>query len=355
MVESKPIVGGEVGQAAKERALALIGRTLQDRYRIEELVAMGGIAAVFRATTIASGKDVAVKFLHPEAEGLPEMIERFEREAVAGKHIFHPNVAAVHEIQRMEDGSWFLVLDFIRGRTLRDIIAEGPMPPVRAAKIARQMSAGLTAAHDMGIVHRDVKPRNIMVSEGPEEIVQLIDFGLAKVPLERLAVAGENIRNSLTQAGVVLGTVAYMAPEAALGMRAIDRRADLYALGLILYEMLAGKHPFTAQAPSELFKQHRTQVPPPIAERSPGIVVPASLEAVVQRLLLKDPDERYPHARSVTVALDAAIREIESPAAPMVPAPVSSIRVPGSRRAIVAVAGAVLVVIGVIVWIVLTK
>lgn len=312
MNERGVIAGGEVSQTAKERATALVGRTLLNRYRIDALIAMGGISAVYRAQKLATGEDVAVKVLHPDAEELPELIERFEREAIAGRHILHPNVAAVYEINQLDDGSWFMVMEFIRGVTLRKLIERGPVPAVRAARIARQLAAALNAAHDFGIVHRDVKPLNIMLLDGPEERVQLIDFGLAKVPVEQFAmVTDEHSRRSLTNAGVVLGTVAYMAPEAALGMRSVDRRADLYALGVILYELLAGQHPFTATEPSALFAQHRYEVPRPIAERTPGVVVPPVLEAVVMHLLAKDPDDRFPHARAVILALDAALQRFD--------------------------------------------
>jgi eukaryotic-like serine/threonine-protein kinase len=313
--EGKPIAGGEVGAVAKARAAALVGRVIVGRYRVEELLAMGGIASVFRAKKLADGQEMAVKVLHPEAEGLPELIERFEREAIAGKHIFHPNVVTVHEIAQLDDGSWFLVQDFVRGDTLRALIDRGPVEPLRAAKLARHIANGLTAAHDMGIVHRDIKPRNLMLVDGPEEKVQIVDFGLAKVPVESFALVGDEGRPSLTQAGVVFGTVAYIAPEAALGMRNIDRRSDLYALGVILYEMLAARHPFTAADPAEMFRKQRHDVPPPIRERSPGVEIPPDLEAVVTRLLEKDPDARYPHARALKVALDAVIQSMEAQAA----------------------------------------
>lgn len=346
MSEDNAIVGGKIGNAAKARAVSLIGRTILNRYRIVELVAMGGIAAVFRATKLDTGTDVAIKVLHPEAEGFPEMVERFEREAIAGKHILHPNVSAVHDFERFDDGSWFLVQEFFRGKTLREVIDKGPIPCGRAARIARQLASALTAAHDLGIVHRDVKPRNIMILDNPEETVQLIDFGLAKVPVDRLAVAGENVRNSLTQAGVVFGTVAYMAPEASLGMRVIDRRADLYALGVILYEMIAGKHPFTATEPKALFAQQRNAIPPTFAERAPGIEVPPALEVIVRRLLEKDPDTRYPHARSVIVALDAVIEELDANA----PAPLAT-GSSGSRGLIFLAVGVVVAALAIVAWV----
>jgi serine/threonine-protein kinase len=210
--------------------------------------------------------------------------------------------------------SCFLVLEFIRGRTVRQVIEKGgPIPPARAARIARQLALALGAAHKKGIVHRDVKPRNVMVldGEGGEEIVKLIDFGLAKVPVADLSASArdaDNERRSLTAAGVVMGTVAYMAPETALGMRAVGPKADLYSLGVIFYEMLTGKHPFDAEDPALLFAQHKNKQPPPFRERNPQVIVPAPLEAVVQRLLAKDPDDRYADADALVEAIDAATR-----------------------------------------------
>jgi serine/threonine-protein kinase len=252
---------------------------------------------------------------------------------------------------QLEDGSWFLVQEFVRGETLRHLIDRGRVEPLRAARMARHVAAGLNAAHDMGIVHRDIKPRNLMLVGGPEEKVQIVDFGLAKVPVENLALLDEDGRRSLTQAGVVFGTVAYMAPEAALGMRSVDRRSDLYALGVTLYEMLAGKHPFTASDAVTMFKHQRTASPPPIRERSPGVEVPAALEAVVQRLLEKDPDARYPHARALMVALDAAIQEMEAPVVP--PAPAVSVHFP--QRILAAIGVGFTVLVAAVVWFLLSK
>jgi serine/threonine-protein kinase len=319
MSEDGQIAGGAVSDMARDRALSLLGHTLLGRYRVEELVAMGGLAAVFRARIPRSGEEVAIKVLHPDTEQLAELVARFKREAIAGRHIYHPNVAAVHEVAQLEDGTWCMVMEFVRGVTLRDLLANAPLQPLRAARIARQIAIGLNAAHDMGIVHRDVKPLNIMVlqppAEGTEEPVKVIDFGLAKVPVDELRIGNEDSRHELTNAGVVMGTVAYLAPEAALGMQAIDRRADLYALGVILYEMLAGLHPFDAATPGEMFAKQRKAFVPPIAERAPGVDVPAQLEAVARKLLEKEPDARFPNARALIAALDAAIQEIEVEAA----------------------------------------
>ncbi|EYF08738.1 serine/threonine-protein kinase [Chondromyces apiculatus] len=316
------LAGGAASDAARERAKSFLGRSILDRYKVEELVALGGLAAVFRARVIGHGKgeDVALKILHPDTEQLPELVDRFKREAIAGRHIYHPNVAAVHEVVQLEDGTWCMVMEYVRGVTLRQLIAQGPMPPMRAAKIARQIAVGLNAAHDMGIIHRDIKPLNVMVCPAPgsedgerDEVVKVIDFGLARVPVDELRV-GVEANHELTQAGVVMGTMAYLAPEAALGMRSIDKRSDLYALGVILYEMLSGKHPFDAATPSEMFAKHRKAPVPPIEKRAPGVRVPQTLETLARKLLEKDPEERNPNARAVIAALEAAMREMEEDA-----------------------------------------
>jgi serine/threonine protein kinase len=182
---AEPLAGGvaETSAAAQERAAALTGRTISDRYKILELVAMGGMGAVYRAEHLLMHKEVAIKVLHPETENFPELVSRFEREAVAGAHIQHPNVAIASDFGKFDEDSRFLVLEYIRGKTLREIIDEGPLLPTRAAAIARQIALGLAAVHAKGIVHRDVKPRNIMVLPGArmgEDLVKVIDFGLAR-------------------------------------------------------------------------------------------------------------------------------------------------------------------------------
>ncbi len=305
-------------KAAKAKAAALLGTVVSGRYRIVELIAMGGVGAVYLAEHVHMHKHVAVKILHPDPDGLPDLIPRFEREAVAGAHIQHPNVAAATDFGKLDDGSCFLVLEYVKGTTLREVVKRGPVPPPRAARIGRQIAAALGAAHAMGIIHRDVKPRNVMLIEGERDVVKLIDFGLAKLALKEVSAIAAN-RSSfdeerITTSGAVFGTIAYLAPEAAMGMDTVDARADFYALGLVLYELLAGKHPFDVADPVELFRQHHKVKPPPIAQRAPGVVVPPALEAVVMRLLEKAPEDRYDDAAAVLRAIDEAI-DTETPSA----------------------------------------
>lgn len=317
---AKPLAGVDPNQsaAAQERAAALVGRTISDRYRIVEPLAMGGMGAIYRAEHLLMRKAVAIKVLHPETENFPELVARFEREAIAGAHIVHPNVAAASDFGKFDGGSYFLVLEYIEGETLSDIIRRGPMEPRRVAKLARQLAAALGAAHQKEIVHRDVKPKNVMICEASiletaargaeDEVVKLIDFGLAKVPVDKLSTAARDPdaeNRELTNAGVVMGTVAYMAPETALGMRAVQARADLYSLGVIMYEMLTGKHMFEAVEPQKLFAAQCTLKPPTMKERNASVNVPPALESIVMRLLEKDPADRYPDADALIAALDA--------------------------------------------------
>ncbi|KYF74553.1 hypothetical protein BE11_20460, partial [Sorangium cellulosum] len=302
-------------EAAKQRAASYLGRVISKRYRIDEVIAMGGMGAVYRGEHVHMHKRVAIKILHPDTERLPELVERFEREAIAGAHIQHRNVATATDFGEAEDGSFFLVLEYVRGTTLHEIIRRGAMPAPRAVLIARQLAAALDATHAMNIVHRDLKPRNVMVVEPQGDLVKLIDFGLAKVSVDQLrrsAASPESVRAPeslparLTTAGVIFGTIAYLAPESALGMDFVDERSDLYALGLIFYEMLAGKHPFPSRDPVELFNQHRSAPVPAIAEHAPGVAVPPAIEAVVRRLLEKQPRARFEAAAELIAALDQA-------------------------------------------------
>jgi serine/threonine-protein kinase len=294
---------------ARERARSIIGRVISDRYRVVELIAMGGMGAVYLGDHVHMKKRVAVKILHPASEDQPEIVTRFEREALVGAHVRHPNIASATDFGKLEDGSYFLILEYVEGQNLAELIKQGRLSLRRATTIAMHLASALDAAHALGIVHRDLKPRNIMVDNAG--LPRLIDFGFAKVSVDKLPLTGNREDRShkpasrLTGVGVIFGTIAYLAPEAAHGMDAVDARSDLYALGVILYEMVTGKHPFDATDPVELFNQHRITPPPPLSERAPGLVVLPELEAVIRKLLEKDPYERYQTAAEVVEALEA--------------------------------------------------
>jgi serine/threonine-protein kinase len=302
----------------------LLGQLIAGRYRMVELLASGGMGAVYLAEHISLRKRVAVKVLRPDTENYAEMAARFEREAIAGAQISHPNVVSATDFDRLPDGTCFLVLEYVRGVTLHHLLRQlGPLPETRAVHIARQIAAALGAAHCIGILHRDLKPRNIMLVEPdprasapPDPIgrprrdhVKLIDFGLCKVPMDRISTAGADTRAraALTGKGVVFGTPPYMAPETALGMDSVDERADLYALGIVLYRMLAGCHPFDATTETEHILANRLCIPPPIRVRVPGVDVSREVESVVMRLLKKDVRARYESAAALIEALDRAL------------------------------------------------
>jgi serine/threonine-protein kinase len=312
----KPDKKRDAGHPKEPRTRSdMIGRVLSDRYRIDSVIASGAFGSVYLGAHLHMHKKVAIKILHPEVENFPELVERFEREAVAGAHISHPNVAVASDLGKFDGDSYFLVQEYVPGKTLRELMKSGPMPAERAAFIARQIAEGLAAAHRHKIVHRDLKPSNIMIVDDANDFVKLIDFGFARVPIEELPHIPKGDQGphwEMSQAGVVFGSVSYMAPDAFLGMRNVDERSDLYALGVIFYEMLAGQHPFDVNLPAaELFKLQRQQTPPPLREKNPDCDASADLEWVIMRLLAKKPEERYQDAASVAAAIDGAMQGLQ--------------------------------------------
>jgi eukaryotic-like serine/threonine-protein kinase len=298
---------------ARDRASQLVGKTLAERYRVDAVLAAGGMGTVYRGTHVAMRKRVAIKVLRPDVQGFTELSARFEREAIAGAHVVHANVAAATDFGRLADGTQYLVMELVEGITLHELIRLGPMPAARAAFIARQLAAGLDACHRTGVIHRDLKPRNVMIDLAHGDRVKIIDFGLSRLRRASPATAIDDeeeapvsSRPPITLRGFVFGTIAYMSPETALGMDAVDERSDLYALGVILYEMLAGRRPFAATTAAELFAEQRAKGAPPIAARAPGSDVPPALEALAHRLLSRDPEARGT-ARDIAVAIDAAM------------------------------------------------
>lgn len=281
----------------------LIGATVADRYRIERRLGQGGMGTVYLAEHVRMHKPFAVKVLHQEMGRLAEAVFRFEREAVAAGRVDHQHLVTATDFGKLPDGSMYLVLEYVPGRNLATVMGEGPMPQLRALRIARQIAAGLAAIHGVGIVHRDLKPDNIMLVERPdnEDFVKLLDFGMAKVLMD---VPPEQAQ--VTRAGLVFGTPRYMAPEQAAG-EPTDHRADLYALGILIYAMLRGVPPFTAEEIRDVLRMQRYDAPPPLPPSvSPGVA------GLVMTLLAKDPEERVQNAESVIEYIDKLITQLTS-------------------------------------------
>ena len=283
----------------------LVGQTIGGRYRIERLLGEGGMGAVYEAEHTLMHKRVAVKVLHAEMSLMSEVVTRFEREAMAAAHIEHPNVATATDFGKLDDGSFFLVLEFVEGQSLREAIRKGPFVASRAVRVARQIASALSRAHGLGIVHRDLKPENVMLvaRDGDEDFVKVLDFGIAKVPVGDIAPKSAAGDKALTQVGMIYGTPEYMPPEQALGQD-VDRRADLYSLGVILYEMLASKRPFDDESKVKLLGMHITAPVPPLPAE---LQVPADLEALIVKLLAKDPKDRLQEAREAIEAFDLLV------------------------------------------------
>ena len=315
-----------------------LGKVINGRYLIQQLLGEGGMGSVYLAEHTHMKKRVAIKLLHPEMSDNAEVSARFEREAMAAAHIEHPNVAGATDFGKTEDGAFFLVLEYVEGTNLRDTLAAGPLTTQRALRITRQIALALERAHEAGIVHRDLKPENVMlVKKGDEpDFVKVLDFGIAKV-LEGAATASAEIakRNGgaagapLTRMGTILGTPEYMAPEQALG-EPVTPAADLYGVGVMLYEMLTGKHPFDPPDRMAMLSFHIVAPVPLMQDRAPEIDVPAMVEAVVRCLLEKDSKKRYANARALIEAIDSAAAESGIDLGLGVPNPVPS--QPGGSR-----------------------
>jgi serine/threonine-protein kinase len=289
---------------------ALLGTTLADRYRLDALLGEGGMGRVYVAEHVLMRKRLAVKVLRRELTSVPELVARFEREAMAAANIGHPNVAAATDFGKLPDGSVFLVLEYVEGRSLRADIEAGPFEPERALRILRQIASALGAAHAIEIVHRDLKPENVMlVTKGEDrDFVKVLDFGIAKVPMESSAEPSEVQRSSspITKTGMVFGTPEYMAPEQALG-QTVDGRADLYAAGVILYEMLLGVRPFVADSQVGILSQQLSKSPARFSEHAPKHRIPVEIERLCLQLLAKEVSARPSSAEELGRTIDELI------------------------------------------------
>jgi hypothetical protein len=281
---------------------ALIGRTLQGRYRVDALLGVGGMGGVFKAHHLGLGQDVAIKVLRPSMRAGTIAPARFEREARSASRLDHPSCVRVNDFGELEDGTKFLVMELLSGEELKNRLGVA-WDPARAIDVALQILSGLAHAHARGVVHRDLKPENVLltVDHRGQLLVKLVDFGIAKL------LEGDEADPKLTRTGMLFGTPRYMSPEQAGGGK-VDARTDLYAVGLLLYEMLCGRPPFVATDVASIMRMH-VLVPPPALP--PG--VPNALAAVVMKLLAKSPADRFASAEETIAALEP----IRSDTAPM--------------------------------------
>ena len=300
------------GSALLEMDLWADGSVILGKYRIVDKVGQGGMGSVYKAIHLAFDEMRALKVISQELMTDESFVKRFKHEAVITRRLQHPNAVRVDDIDEAEDGRPFIVMEYIEGRSLKKLIQEeGPMPAPRVCFIIKQVCRALEAAHQLGMIHRDIKPDNIALIDAPEgEVAKVLDFGIAKVKEAR----GADANMTMTGAGVVIGTPQYMSPEQAMGKRGddLDGRSDLYSLGMVMYQMLSGGVPFKAETTMEMLLAHLQKPPIPIRELRPDLQIPEGIARVVMRTLEKDPDLRPASAK-------ALIEEIEHAEKPSVP------------------------------------
>jgi hypothetical protein len=295
-----PFDGGKLVEAPRpdEKLDPLLGQTLDGRYALDGVLGEGGMGTVYRARHVALGRSLAVKVLRADLAKEADLAARFLQEAQATAAIKHPNIVSITDFGRLPDQRPYFVMELLSGRTLGSLIkAGGALPPRDAARIAIGVATGLEAAHAAGVIHRDLKPENVFLLDEKGADLRVVDFGAAMI------VGGSR----LTKAGVVFGTPHYMSPEQAAG-KAVDHRADIYALGIILYEMITGRVPFEGDTYMGVLTQHMFVAPRPPSELVPALIGKlGALEAVVLRALEKDPAARFSSMAELADAIGSAL------------------------------------------------
>jgi eukaryotic-like serine/threonine-protein kinase len=286
---------------------------IRGKYRIVRKIGQGGMGAVYEATHLRFNERRALKVMSPEIASDNEFAKGFEREAVLTRRLQHPNAVRVDDIEEAEDGRPYIVMEFVEGQSLKRLIQQaGPLPLPSVCAVVKQVAAALEAAHQLGMVHRDIKPDNIVLLPTPAgEQAKVLDFGIAKVKESRLG------DTHLTATGVVMGTPQYMSPEQALGKRGddLDGRSDLYSLGCVMYEMLTGALPFVADTTLGLLQAHAFEPPRPITEVRADLSLPDSIAALVMRCLAKRREDRPASAQALIDELERAEQQMAAVAA----------------------------------------
>jgi serine/threonine-protein kinase len=297
------------GLLAEDAAEQVVGQTLAGRYRVLSLLGAGGMGRVYLAEDAELGRRVALKFLPEHLTHDAEQVRRFRQEARAASALNHPNIITVYEINEA-GGASVIASEYIEGETLRARLSRGAMPPAEALEVAAQMASALRAAHEAGIVHRDVKPENVMLR--PDGYVKVLDFGIAKLAPHGTNTAegnGHNISTVRTHPGLIMGTDRYMSPEQARGQE-VDARADVWSLGCVLYEMLAGVPPFTGETASDVVAAVLKTDPAPLPQVATG--TPGELQRIVGKCLKKDREERYPSAEELFTDMRRLQKRLEA-------------------------------------------
>ena len=278
----------------------LIGQTLDGRYRIERLLGEGGMGMVYKAVHTTLGKPLAIKVLRPEVSKNEEILQRFRQEAQSASQIGNPHIIDISDFGTLPDGSTYFVMEFLTGKSLTVALFESKFSIARTVHVIKQLTGALGAAHEIGIVHRDLKPDNVQLIErgGQRDFVKVLDFGIAKV-------GGST--SKLTQAGQVFGTPHYMSPEQCAGAN-VDQRTDIYAVGVMLYEMVCGKVPFDADNLMGILTKHLYENPVAPHDLAPPADCPPALESIIMKCLQKKPEQRYQSMAELGADLEAVER-----------------------------------------------
>lgn len=280
------------------------GMIIRGKYQILQWVGAGGMAAVYRAKHRLLNELRAIKVVLPKYSDDQDFLKRFRNEAAVARKLRHENAVWVEDLDEIEDGRPFIAMEFLDGTDLRSVIQkEGPLPVARTLALAEQIASALGAAHKLGITHRDVKPDNVFITRNSEgkEVAKVLDFGIAKVREGAFDMAGY----TATKTGILLGTPQYISPEQALGKVGdkLDGRADLYSLGIVIYEMLTGRLPFESDTPMGMLLQHVNAIPRPPHELCPNLGIPRAVSLVLMKALEKDRDKRFQTADEMVKAL----------------------------------------------------
>jgi serine/threonine protein kinase len=292
---------------------SLINQTIGN-YRVSKLLGEGGMGVVYLAQHPIIGRKVAIKLLHAVLARDQDIVSRFFNEARAIHMIAHENIVEILDFGQTTDGQPYFIMEFLEGEALSDVVARGAMPPEQVAVIGGQMCRALAAAHAKGIVHRDLKPHNVQLctkADGSPQ-VKILDFGVAKI-----LASPDGAQSVKTRTGSLMGTPLYMSPEQCKGAGTLDHRTDIYSLGVMLFEMLAGRPPFTAEGVGELFAKHMLEEPPSLLDFAPQ--VPSHMAAAVMKSLQKEPRDRFESMEEFRKALVGEVKLAGAPARPGAP------------------------------------